>query len=622
MAPGSPVILRLMTNRLYLLVAAAVLPLTAQTPAGEPLFNAIRQGNHAEAAKLIAGGLSANAQLPNGMPTLLHAVVTSDARMLKFLIEKGADVNAKTSFGVTALHAAVYDLEKTKLLLAAKANPNAATANGITPLMGAVSRGGALAITQTLVQAGANPAAGTLRFALTIADLDTLNYLIDRGADPKAEHPLNRFSSQRTSPDCLRLVLARGAPANTATLAGAAGTASLEKVKLLVGHGVSVNGQDDRGYTPLMRAAMSYSRNKEVVEYLLSEGADTTPKNETGATALSLAERYGDTPTVASLKAANAPSSPKPAIPEPVRGNTVKAAIERGVPLIEKIGLPVFKQRGCISCHNNTQPAMVVATARRRGFAVDEALATRGLAAIAADDSSRFARRMAGLDLPEISAYILLALDTAGQAPDLRTDLNYHQLAFSQHPDGHWFMADYRPPQEYSNIAATGLAIRGLQAYAPPGRAIEARERVARASKWLTAAKPYGVEEQAMRLLGLGWSKAKANVIAHAKKDLIAAQLPDGGWPQLPGMAPDAYATGLALYALHIATGFPVKDKTYQRGLQYLLDTQRPDGSWFVESRSYPFQPYFESGFPYGHNQWISAAASSWALLSLLFTVH
>ena len=44
-----------MSNRLYLLVAA-VLPLTAQTPAGEPLFNAIRQGNRAEVAKLIAHG--------------------------------------------------------------------------------------------------------------------------------------------------------------------------------------------------------------------------------------------------------------------------------------------------------------------------------------------------------------------------------------------------------------------------------------------------------------------------------------------------------------------------------------------------------------------------------------
>ena len=124
-----------------------------------------------------------------------------------------------------------------------------------------------------------------------------------------------------------------------------------------------------------------------------------------------------------------------------------------------------------------------------------------------------------------------------------------------------------------------------------------------------------------MRLLGLGWSKASARVISEASRHLVAEQRPDGGWSQLPGMDPDSYATGLALYALHEGGGMPAKDAGYQRGVRHLLDTQRPDGSWFVQTRSYPFQPYFESGFPYGHSQWISAAGSSWALMSLLFTV-
>ncbi len=39
-----------------------------------------------------------------------------------------------------------------------------------------------------------------------------------------------------------------------------------------------------------------------------------------------------------------------------------------------------------------------------------------------------------------------------------------------------------------------------------------------------------------------------------------------------------------------------------------------------VADAQYPFQPYFESGFPYGHSQWISAAGSSWALMSLMLT--
>jgi hypothetical protein len=41
------------------------------------------------------------------------------------------------------------------------------------------------------------------------------------------------------------------------------------------------------------------------------------------------------------------------------------------------------------------------------------------------------------------------------------------------------------------------------------------------------------------------------------------------------------------------------------------------DGSWFVRSRTFPFQPYRESGFPHGKDQFISAAGTSWAVLAL-----
>ncbi len=54
-----------------------------------------------------------------------------------------------------------------------------------------------------------------------------------------------------------------------------------------------------------------------------------------------------------------------------------------------------------------------------------------------------------------------------------------------------------------------------------------------------------------------------------------------------------------------------------ERGTAYLLATQRADGSWFVASRSPKFQPYFEGGFPYGPNQWISSMATGWATAAL-----
>jgi hypothetical protein len=54
-------------------------------------------------------------------------------------------------------------------------------------------------------------------------------------------------------------------------------------------------------------------------------------------------------------------------------------------------------------------------------------------------------------------------------------------------------------------------------------------------------------------------------------------------------------------------------DAAYKRAAKYLLSTQHADGSWYVRSRSPKFQPFFESGFPYGHDQWISAMATGWA---------
>ena len=113
-------------------------------------------------------------------------------------------------------------------------------------------------------------------------------------------------------------------------------------------------------------------------------------------------------------------------------------------------------------------------------------------------------------------------------------------------------------------------------------------------------------------------------------KDLKDKQCDDGGWAQLDGpggagggeppaaaIRSDAYATGTALVALHQAGGLSTSDSAYQRGLRYLLATQHTDGTWHVATRSKPIQKYFETGFPYGKDQFISSAATGWAATAL-----
>jgi hypothetical protein len=126
------------------------------------------------------------------------------------------------------------------------------------------------------------------------------------------------------------------------------------------------------------------------------------------------------------------------------------------------------------------------------------------------------------------------------------------------------------------------------------------------------------LHDQAFRLLGLTWVGADKKSIESQAAALLKSQRLDGGWSQYPAMESDAFATGLALYALHLSGDLSPSNTAYQRGVAYLLQTQLADGSWHVKTRSFPFQTYFESGFPHGHDQWISATATGFAAVALM----
>src|SRR5437016_2894652 len=109
---------------------------------------------------------------------------------------------------------------------------------------------------------------------------------------------------------------------------------------------------------------------------------------------------------------------------------------------------------------------------------------------------------------------------------------------------------------------------------------------------------------------------------AKAIGELAALQRPNGGWAQLPHMQPDAYSTGEALVALHDAGGIATSDPRWQKGLRYLLSTQDDQGVWHVHTRMISpapvSPPYLETGFPFGHDQFISMDGTCWATMALL----
>ena len=154
----------------------------------------------------------------------------------------------------------------------------------------------------------------------------------------------------------------------------------------------------------------------------------------------------------------------------------------------------------------------------------------------------------------------------------------------------------------------------------PPGRLAEAEAKIARGRQFLLASTPLRTQDEAFKLLGLVWSKAPDADVVRQRNRVLALQRADGGWAQRPTMSPDAYQTGQVLYALH-ESGLAVANPAYRRGVQYLLKTQLEDGTWFVQSRGFAFQVYFETGFPHGQSQFISAAATSWAVVALAYAM-
>src|SRR5262249_57099 len=167
------------------------------------------------------------------------------------------------------------------------------------------------------------------------------------------------------------------------------------------------------------------------------------------------------------------------------------------------------------------------------------------------------------------------------------------------------------------DVSATALAIQAIKHYGWPGCKEEFEASVERARRWLWKVEAETNEEVVFQLLGLHWAGEPAEKLADLAKMLKRQQRKDGGGAQLRTVESDAYATGEVLYTLAQAAKVPVTDAAWQRGLRFLLERQEDDGTWHVARRTFPFQPTMKSGFPHHRDSWLSAAATSWAVLAL-----
>jgi hypothetical protein len=301
-----------------------------------------------------------------------------------------------------------------------------------------------------------------------------------------------------------------------------------------------------------------------------------------------------------------------------ISNSMLRSAVQKGLSLLEKTNSTFIQKGGCNSCHNQMLPAAAQAYAKERGIATGPAIVqlppeVNEFTTERIIEGNSFGANSMG--------YELFSYAFTKRPADARILSQVYLLKSLQQPEGQWRTAGNRPPLTIDDFTTTAYAIHALKTYAADTDRADHETRIARARSWLLEAKPQTAQERAFHLLGLAWSKAGREALDKAARGLETAQGKDHGWSQLAALPSDAFATGIALFALHEA-GMPASHATYQSGLRYLINTQAADGTWHVKTRSLPVQPYFESGYPYEHDQWISAAAAAYATLAIAAAVE
>jgi len=576
-----------------------------------------------------------------GNSPLMYAAVLGSLESMRLLLDAGADPNASNKFDATPLMWCAGDAAKVRLLLSKSAKADARSKLGRSPLLIAAYNDGAIEAARLLLDKGADvntrdsTGISVLALAAFANNIELARILIAKGAnvnnvDGLGFTPLlNAAGNGDRNAAMVKLLIEHGAKVNVKsadtvetvkngplmlgrlTPLHLAVQANYEAAETLLKAGADINAKDVRNATPLVFAVATDRPNPKIVKLLLDKGADREP-------ALAWARRYQDPAILPLLGLTPSKLEAHPPAAPPRR--TPREAIAKALAVSQPAAANFVMTGGCVSCHADHLNGIAVSAAKPLGIPADYKLearraeATATLRGLMEQEMFQLQDPPPGVDGMEFS---LMQLAAANVPPSLTIDSLVHYTAALQRKEGDWpLFGIVRPPLEDGSFTQTAKGIRSLRAYAIAGRKAEFDDRVELAAKWLEAAEPRTAEDRGMQLLGISWAghKAPANRI----QQLIAKQRPDGGWGQTDNLASDGYATGEALWALH-ETGTSASDPVYRRGVDFLLRTQEQDGTWHVVTRALGFQPYFQSGFPYDHDQWISQAGTAMASIALTF---
>jgi ankyrin repeat protein len=336
------------------LVDMGVDPCSAQATESPALFW-MHAGYSPEAeSKLQAANSDIHLEEEERQELLLKAARKGAERMVKLLLERGADVNRQGEHGETALYEAVRkgaaasvverlidagatpqgedggstllclaagrnDLDVMHVLMGVVGQPNPADRTGWTPLHSA-AQAGAIDVIRFLLEAGAAPTAdrngvSPLHCAAKSGSADLIQLLLEQGADPTeadgdGKTPLH-YGAKYSSANVVHMLLEAGSDATQTDSAGnmplhyAAFVGDRDTIRLLIETGTDVNAMGAAGRTPLHRLLDNVHPGVEIpidaMTLLLEAGADVEAADVEGKAPLHVASEMGYTAAVQEL---------------------------------------------------------------------------------------------------------------------------------------------------------------------------------------------------------------------------------------------------------------------------------------------------------------------------------
>ncbi len=266
----------------------------------------------------------------------------------------------------------------------------------------------------------------------------------------------------------------------------------------------------------------------------------------------------------------------------------IRKAIKKSLPYLEKDGIAWMEGRisiqngdACVSCHQVPFGIWSQSEARARGILREDSKH---------DDLAKQA--VAFLNRPNkgnVMSWgpVILGLKQSEVDNDtskiLRNFLG--SIVQKQQSEGYWkakgqFPRQNRPGSE-SDEVATMWTILTLSSFDEMDESdLKSRER---ALDWIKNLDPGESNEWLLTRMLVEHNLDGPDLTHEFLEQLLNQQKPDGGWSWLSKDNSNAFSTGQTLYALNLI-GLQPNNSHVQKAVTYLLQTQREDGTWFVDS--------------------------------------